>query len=82
MAPAAYFAKAAKAKERGPTEKKWEVKGGRREEIVNVKVNVNEKAKGGNRKKLCGLCVSAVRNRGSLIWGRGQTPIEDRMTDF
>ena len=50
MAPAAYFAKAAKAKERGPTEKKWEVKRGRREEIVNVKVNVNEKAKGERRK--------------------------------
>ena len=33
-------------------------------------------------KKLCGLCVSAVRDRGSLIWGRGQTPIEDRTTDF
>ncbi len=30
-----------------------------------------------SEKNLCGLCVSAVRNGGSLIWGRGQTPIRD-----
>ena len=45
--------------ERGPKERKWEVKGGRREEIVNVKVNANEKAKGERRKSGKNPAVSA-----------------------
>ena len=60
--------------ERGPTEKKWEVKGGRREEIVNVKVNVNEKAKGGNRKKtLRSLRLSGKKPR-IIDLGSGSDP--------